>query len=69
METIDKLYLELSNITAARNSREHNLAIMVMRLSRTVKKYDPKSTIAEAAVSLVERLGLPTTGSSLRDDQ
>lgn len=66
-ETIDRLYLELSNLTTARHRREIDLATMVMRLTRALKKHDPKSTIAEAAVLLVERHGLSVSANILRE--
>ena len=58
-ETLDKLYLELSNITSARNSREINLAIMIRRLCRAVDDRKCESLI-EKAEGLLNRYGLKT---------
>jgi hypothetical protein len=68
-ETIDKLYLELSNVTQARNRREIDLATLVARMSRALKKVGGHDSLVGQAEGFLERHGMTTQTSILRGDQ
>lgn len=65
-ETLDRLYLELSNVTTARNRREIDLATLVARLSRALKRHDGYEMIIGQAEGFLERHGMLTQNSILR---
>jgi len=68
-ETIDKLYLELSNVTQARNRREIDLATLVSRMARALKKVGGHDSIVGQAEGFLVRHGMTTQSSILRGDQ
>jgi len=68
-ETIDKFYLELSNITQARNRREIDLATLVARMARALKKVGGHDSIVGQAEGFLVRHGMTTQNSILRGDQ
>lgn len=68
-DTIDKLYLELSNITQARNRREIDLATLVARMSRALRKVGGHDTLVGQAEGFLERHGMLTQNEILRGDQ
>ena len=65
-ETIDKLYIEISNVTNARNRREIDLATLVVRLSRALKKIGGHDALVGQAEGLLVRHGMTTQTSILR---
>lgn len=64
-ETIDRLFLELSQVTQATTAKEGDLAMLVRRLVNRVWKYNPQDEVAAKAFDYLERKGL--TGSPLRE--
>ena len=64
-ETIDRLFLELSQVTQATTAKEEDLAMLVRRLINRVWKYDPKDEVATKAFDYLQRKGL--AGSPLRE--
>ena len=67
-DTIDKLYLELSNITTARNRREIDLATLVARMSRALRKVGGHDTLVGQAEGFLDRHGMLTQNAILRGD-
>ena len=67
-ETIDKLYLELSNVTQARNRREINLATLVARMARALKKVGGHDSLVGQGYGFLERHGMTTQTSILRGE-
>lgn len=68
-EIIDKLYLELSNVTTARNRREIDLATLVVRLSRALKGANIAPELVGQAEGFLQRHGMTTQNGFLRGDQ
>ena len=66
-ETIDRLFLELSQVTNARTADEIELATLVRRLIHRCRKYNPEDEVADKAHGFLERKGL--LGSPLRKDE
>lgn len=67
-ETIDKLYLELSNVTQARNRREIDLATLVVRMSRALRKVGGHDSLVGQAEGFLDRHGLRPQSSMLRGE-
>lgn len=68
-ETIDKLYLELSNVTTARNRREIDLATLVVRLSRALKGASIAPELVGQAEGFLMRHGMTNQNAFLRGEQ
>lgn len=68
-ETIDKLYLELSNVTMARNRREIDLATLLMRTARALRKVGGHESIVGQAEGFLEKHGMLGLNSILRGDE
>ncbi len=64
-EFIDRLFLELSQITQATTARESFLAMLVRSLAHRLEKVSPGDTVASQANDYLRRKGL--NGSPLRE--
>lgn len=65
-ETIDKLFLELSQVTNAKTRRELDMALLIRQLAHALNKKFPDHALAIKAKDYLQRQGLQ--GSLLRDE-
>ena len=69
-ETLDRLYLEWSQFTKARNAREINMATLICRMARRIEQLSPNDTLAEKALDYLKRTsGAMYHEAILRGDQ
>lgn len=56
-EAIDRLFLELSQFTRATSLKEQDLAMLVIRLARYIRKIEPMNPLAHDAIDFICRKG------------
>lgn len=66
-ETIDRLFLELSQVTQATTDKEGNLAMFVRRLIYRVRKHNPDDPTANLAFHYLQKIG--QAGSPIREEE